>query len=381
MQVPHPKMFDTWPEEWKWDTMKTYYDKVAEVFHLTENPSTDGVHYLNGTGGDLLKGALDPLGFKESNPVYATAFTMGVPYVTVSNGVRQSTASVYLPPAMKRSNFEYMGETTVSEILQESGRALGVRCRDVNGRQFQINLKDTGLLVLTGGVFNTAKLLLANNLGNGQVGKQISDHTHKTVTYSRGKMSGLKGFDPSQLTPGQVEVEQYKSYRSGPMAQFGPTWVAYFSASENDHDAFDVEAWVSPIGENKLSLGFVLMRPTCSHADISIDADGTLKMDGALYLGCSEDEAMLSKTVSQVSQQVGQQPDHPWDGKGDSMNHWSGSCKLGDCVDPKTLTVIGTQNVFVADSSIFPNPIWGHPTYTLIASALRAADILEQQLK
>lgn len=195
-------------------------------------------------------------------------------------------------------------------------------------------------------------------------------------------MGGLKGFDPSKLTTGQVEVDQYKNHRSGPMAQFGPTWVAYFSAnSENEHDAFDVEAWVSPIGENKLSLGFVLMRPTCSHADLSIQADGTLKMDGTLHLGCSEDADMLRKTVSQVSQQVGQQPDQQWDGKGDAMNHYSGSCKLGDCVDPKTLTVLGTENVFVADSSIFPNPIWGHPTYTLIASALHAADILEQQLQ
>merc|ERR1712048_738051 len=122
-----------------------------------------------------------------------------------------------------------------------------------------------GLLVLTRGVFNTAKLLLASNMGNSQVGKQISDHTHKTVTYSGGNMDGLQGFDASKLAPGQPEVEQYKSHRSGPMAQFGPTWVAYFSAnseSEHDFDGFDVEAWVSPIGENQLSLGFVLMRPT-----------------------------------------------------------------------------------------------------------------------
>merc|ERR1712003_482132 len=118
------------------------------------------------------------------------------------------------------------------------------------------------------------------------------------------------------------------------------------------------------------------MRPTCSTADLRFSGGRFYMDNNRLYQGCAEDDETLRKAVSLVSHQLGMDP--AYDGPADAMNHYSGSCKLGDCVDPKNLLVRGTDNVFVADSSLFPGPIWGHPAFTVIAVALKAAEILAQ---
>merc|ERR1711907_641591 len=62
------------------------------------------------------------------------------------------------------------------------------------------------------------------------------------------------------------------------------------------------------------------------------------------------------------------------------INHWAGTCPLGKCVDAETLRVHGFKNVAVADASLLPYQVWGHPALTLTALALRSADLLASSL-
>merc|ERR1712070_242398 len=62
------------------------------------------------------------------------------------------------------------------------------------------------------------------------------------------------------------------------------------------------------------------------------------------------------------------------------INHFAGTCPLGKCVDAKTLRVHGFKNVAVADASLLPGQVWGHPALTLSAVAFRAADLLASSL-
>merc|ERR1711976_834209 len=63
------------------------------------------------------------------------------------------------------------------------------------------------------------------------------------------------------------------------------------------------------------------------------------------------------------------------------INHFAGTCPLDKCVDAETLRIHGIQNVAVADASLLPGQVWGHPALTLTALALRAADLLAASLQ
>jgi choline dehydrogenase-like flavoprotein len=62
-----------------------------------------------------------------------------------------------------------------------------------------------------------------------------------------------------------------------------------------------------------------------------------------------------------------------------TANHFGGTVPLGPgagAVDTASLIVRGTSNVAVADASLIPSPVTGHPVATIMAIADRAGDIL-----
>jgi choline dehydrogenase-like flavoprotein len=59
------------------------------------------------------------------------------------------------------------------------------------------------------------------------------------------------------------------------------------------------------------------------------------------------------------------------------MNHPGGTCGLDTCIDSRTLLVKGLENVAVCDNSIVPEQAIVHTAFSLMAMALRGADILK----
>lgn len=51
--------------------------------------------------------------------------------------------------------------------------------------------------------------------------------------------------------------------------------------------------------------------------------------------------------------------------------HYAGTCSIGQCTS-HDLKVIGTENVYVVDSSTFPTPIRAHNVITAIAVGRKA---------
>merc|ERR1712048_1060085 len=115
---------------------------------------------------------------------------------------------------------------------------------------------------------------------------------------------------------------------------------------------------------------------------------GTLFSRNELY-SCSRDKDTMDEAARKIgaamSQRFNASPITPATGSPswgfDSANHWAGGCRLGSCLDPKTMLVRATTNVAVADSSLFPTTIWSHPSLTCAVTAAKAADILAEQLK
>eukprot|EP00929_Paragymnodinium_shiwhaense_P037343 TRINITY_DN19911_c1_g2_i1.p1 TRINITY_DN19911_c1_g2~~TRINITY_DN19911_c1_g2_i1.p1 ORF type:complete len:646 (+),score=61.01 TRINITY_DN19911_c1_g2_i1:85-2022(+) len=492
-QIPLPGNFASWPIGWQFEDMEPYLDSARELFYYTQTPSADGLHYLNDTGADLVRTAFLNVGFSDGDPIQAKNGIMGVPYVSSKHGLRVSTASELLPAALQLDNFEMRLDAHVVEIVHDDGLASAVKLETGE----ILKLRPAGRIILTAGVWNTARMLLQNELGNDQVGKGVSDHTHHSSRWEKTAPSSwntLNAFSlkppssesigmylgqnnsgnacgnekpdyeqyfdknafqpygatdidddqraPSGLTPQQCEercsadascmcvtqerstgkcwkrgscvpsewVSQhnagYNVYMKrkaapspseafagvGPLAQYGPTFVVYMKApstnTSGEEEDFDVELWVSPAtpsgsesSDPPLDIAIVLMRPECSSLDIELSQENSvLRSNDQVHEDCKRDSDTIKSVeafVQNAMNTVGYSGEF---NSGDDMNHWAGSCKLGSCTDPATLTVLGTQNVLAADASILPTQVWGHPSLTLQALALKAADTIASNI-
>lgn len=385
VQLPQQENFAHWPVGWRGPDLAPYFEAAQSLYHITDAPSSNGDHYLDQVGADFVRRAFAKAGVATSSSLLKTANTMSRPHVTAANGVRQSTASQLLPQALKQANFELRLETEVVKILHDDrSRVGGVRVRRADGSSEILRLKRRGLLILSAGALNTPRLLLESGINaNGHVGKYLSDHPLKSMIY---KTPGRPGAYPQGATgsfrlkpPRRNDVLQYAKSQSGPLAQFGPTLTAFIRdpSTPGRPGDYDVEVWVNPVGkQGELHVSLALMRPTCSKATLSLNR-GRLRSSGSLYLGCSRDRRTINFAMSRVDRWLGKQgAKRISTSRARSLNHWAGTCSLGRCVDPKSLRVHGTENLAVADASLLPGQVWGHPALTLTAVALKAADTL-----
>ena len=385
MQLVHPDNFNSWPEGWRAQDLEPFVKRAEKDFHITQIPSADGQHYLDDAGGNFVRQAFEKFGgpaggFVEDNTTQPRGGIFHIPHVSAKNGVRQSTALMYLPEAMERPNFKLLLMKQAIKIESVAGtQATGLRVQDEEtGIEETLKLKADGLLVLTAGAINTPRLLLRSGMtAFGAVGKTISDHSlwHQ-------KFRCLHGSDPKVF--GEVTqhiLSQYLDSKSGPLAQFGPIFTGFWKdpRTPGGNERYDIEYWMSPQEDpGLLALQVALMRETCSDAKMALNFDGTIRLEGAPRNGCDYDITTMQNAMNWLDHMLGSAgchkegpTEHNW-----AFNHWAGSCALGACVNPDTLLVHGTRNVAVADASITPTTIWGHPALTLKGIAFKAADTL-----
>lgn len=381
MQKPSEGNFQNWPEGWRGTDLARYYQLAESMLHITDTPSNDARQYLEQAGAAFVRDALGRAGFTPA-ALKPVAGTMGRPYVSARDGVRQSTASVLLPKALRRPNFELRLSSEVTEILYDGkGRVTGVRVKGAAGAPETLALKSRGLVVLCAGALNTPRLLLASGLtAGGTVGKGISDHALLSLVYATSEATEAFGIRP----PSSSAIAQYVESRSGPLAQFGPTLAAFLRdpSTAGGSDVFDVELWVNPHGHaGEVHVSLVLMRPTCSSADLRLTGEGRVGLSNDLYLQCERDQKTMQFAIDFVDRWLGARGARPvYRGAATAMNHFAGSCALGPCASPADLRIRGAQRLAVADASLLPGQVWAHPALTLTALALKAGDVLAQSL-
>eukprot|EP00425_Heterocapsa_triquetra_P036683 CAMPEP_0195075268 /NCGR_PEP_ID=MMETSP0448-20130528/18177_1 /TAXON_ID=66468 /ORGANISM="Heterocapsa triquestra, Strain CCMP 448" /LENGTH=725 /DNA_ID=CAMNT_0040107635 /DNA_START=3 /DNA_END=2180 /DNA_ORIENTATION=+ len=396
--IPLETNFAHWPRGWRWADLSSYFAEVRRLFSITEAPSADGRHYLDDTGANAFHFAMKGAGMKHGDILKPVAGSMGIPQVTASGGLRQSTASVFLPAALKRSNFKLRLQSKVVEILRDGARATGVLYEDASGARHVAALAEGGVVVLAGGSMNTPRLLLASGVGpagavhNAEVGRGISDHAHLSAWFS---VDSDEVAEFAARPPAMTTIREYSSHRAGGLAQYGPTYAAYVRdpSTAGAPEDWDVEVWITPsTTAGRVAMGFVLMRPTCSSGDLAIAGwDNHVELPrNRLHLACERDRQTMQYALDLVQRHmanhggrlVGTSPSSV-NGrieKANSMNHWVAGCAIGRCTDPKTLRVRGTDNIAVADASLLPDQVWGHPAYTLQAVGLKVGDMLASSL-
>eukprot|EP00931_Biecheleriopsis_adriatica_P102347 TRINITY_DN77328_c0_g1_i1.p1 TRINITY_DN77328_c0_g1~~TRINITY_DN77328_c0_g1_i1.p1 ORF type:complete len:624 (-),score=83.14 TRINITY_DN77328_c0_g1_i1:245-2083(-) len=394
-----------WPESWNATVMEPYFDKVKVEFTITATPSADGRHYLDDSGPKALASILAtpcrkdspkpcpyPNGFFEESQERPRSGSMGIPRVSAFGGLRQSFATSMQQRMRSHANYSLRLESEVIKIGHQKNRASFVTYQTTSGTS-TISLRKNGIVVASAGAIGTPRVLLNSSIGDPNIlGHGLSDHSLTRQFFSKPDMIGT-AFDFQNKTQLNLSWEYFLQNQTGPFAQYGPVWVAFIRdpTTPGMPEDYDVEVFINPQSKRDLmEVWYALMRPTCSNATLVWDQtkNRLVNVQDNLYLACDRDKQTMSyaRKVMQARMEEAGVSCAAVQGEscGDvdsttpvyGLNHFVGTCALGPCVDPDTLLLHGWENVAVADASIVPRQIWGHPVMTLQALTFRAADML-----
>jgi choline dehydrogenase len=180
-----PLDFDTWAQLGNrgWG-----YADVLPYFKRLERRVGNGDDTLRGKEGPLTVTDIDwhhPLceAFIEGavslgiprNPDYNGAVQEGVAYAqrTIQKGRRQSAATAFLKPAMKRPNLTVRTSAHATSIVLEGKRAVGVRYNRGGARGAPVEVRARREVILSGGTYNSPQLMQLSGIGPAAVLQEL----------------------------------------------------------------------------------------------------------------------------------------------------------------------------------------------------------------
>ena len=100
------------------------------------------------------------------NPDYNGATQEGVGWMdaNASNGIRQSASRCYLLPALSQNNLNVVSNATVSRIILNGKRAVGVEYINASGEKLIV--KATQEVLLCAGAYNSPQILMLSGIGD-----------------------------------------------------------------------------------------------------------------------------------------------------------------------------------------------------------------------
>lgn len=319
------------------------------------------------------------------------------------SGARYSPDRVLLPRLANFPNVSVLDNTSVRrlETTADGSRVKVARAIRLQDRSDAVISADRFVLAM-GGVETPRMLLLSaddrsqrNGLGNagGQLGRGFSDHLFPAATVDVGRRVGSR--------PGyETMITDY--YRSSALRRDIPSFNIMGSPAM---DWFPIgnEAIRWSIRDDTLSLQEVrerIPRIAVLSTQSEIEGNGTLELDaenvdefGAPVakitmpltdwdLSAQSEFTMLAEKLADAMGAANLSNDAP-PGAGLGY-HPSGATAMGTSPDTgvcdRNLKVFGTDNVYVASSSVFPHMGAYNPTLTIAALAIRLAAHLRGEL-
>ena len=245
------------------------YDGVLPYFRKSENNTRLNNEY-HGVGGDMnvtqqiqhnpltraFVRAWQELGI-DFNADVNGAQQDGVTFydVTQRNARRESAATAFLRPAMKRPNLMVITKAQATKLLVEGNNVVGVEYR--RGRRTHVARAD-GEVVLSGGAVNSPRLLMLSGIGPADHLRSVNvDVVHDLPGVGQNFQDHLDVNMIAETTPVSYNQEdrldrairhmiQYLLYKTGPMticiAEAGA-----FIRSSNEVEAPDVQVHCLPV--------------------------------------------------------------------------------------------------------------------------------------
>jgi choline dehydrogenase len=346
----------------------------------------------------------------------------GLYQITARNGRRSSASVAYLKQARRRSNLRVMTGCTVTRIVVENDRAVGVEC--IRGSR-RIVYRARKEVIVSAGAIATPKLLMLSGIGPAAhlashgihthvdlpgVGQNFQDHIEISLVY---QLNGPHSYDKYKKLHWKAAAGiNYALFRNGPassnLIEGGAFWWGDKEQADPDIQYFmvvgaGIEEGVEAVpggngctvnlgqirprsrGEVTLLSGDPLANPRVAPRyfsdpyDLEAITDGTL---GALEIMA---QPAIAKYVAarhvptpSCSSRIQIQDFCRRDAH--AALHPSGTCRIGKdamaVVDPE-LRVHGIDGLRVADASVMPTLISGNPNAVCIMIGERAADFVK----
>ncbi|KAJ6264355.1 hypothetical protein Dda_0500 [Drechslerella dactyloides] len=419
-----------WPAGWNYNDMLPYANKVFARIPSTTTPSQDGVRY----GQDLynlMYNVLQPKGWDPIDPISQpdrkNRTFVHVPEM-FSGGQRGGPLATYLVSAKGRSNFRLYINTAVTKLVRTNGQITGVETESTGtgGMRYLFPVNANGRVILSAGVFNTAKILFRSGIGptdslnavkassdgprmitssqwiNLPVGYNLHDQDNTDVVISHPSISSYD-FYAAYDDPIPADRDKYLNSRAGQLAEAAPNCNTVFFENFNSPDGrvrqvqwtARKEPSLGAAGDDMVTLSLYLTTGTTSRGRLTIQSDLNTIVSVSPYLTTQEDiDAKVKAIQSWINAAKGYKDltfvyPTPDDTAADYLtnylgghgsNHWMGTCRMGTddgtkggkaVVDSNT-QVWGTKNLFVIDASVFPSPITANPSAYIMSVAERA---------
>lgn len=419
---PPASDFDTYyPAGWKSGNMKSAIEKVKARQPITNTPSADGKRYLESGYEAAKKWLVNGAGLKNvavNGQRDEKSGVFGRTNYAYEKGQRSGPAKTYLKSALARPNFTLKSGVQVKRVQRLGGKATAVDAV-INGKQTTFKLAKNGRVVLSGGSFFSPQLLMMSGIGdpaslsnltsnkllsmaptqwinNTAVGTGLYDNPNTFIVLSG---PGVKSYNFNYASPIVSDKELYLNSRSGPYASAGPTGLLWDLVKQADGSTIAVQGTLNVAGSfgytgtDTITLNVYATSGGKSKSRIVLnnkglpgpatdflyknpaDADAVATVIAKLFKGLpnsgltplnipsTASKADILKYITTPSQYT----------RG-YVNHWSGSCKIGACVDSNT-RVKGMENLHVVDSSI-TEAFTTNPMFGIVAVAERASELI-----
>lgn len=362
------------------------------------------------------------------NPDYNGESQVGAGLVqsTIKNGKRQSGATAFLKPALKRNNLKTITYARVDKILFQDKKAQGVQY-EKGGKKFQVKAKKE--IILSAGAFKSPQLLLLSGIGKESelkkhgidcvheligVGENLQDHLFYPISALSKTQEGINHF----ISPlSQINAAwNYFIHRKGVFCNSPLEGMAFFDldligkevnfqlhfspiniGSQYGYDAYDLYDYPRKDGFTILP---TLLHPK-SRGTVSLASSDPSKppVIQPNFLKEKEDLEQLikgGKLVFKIMEEEAmkkhiKENGLPYNRKSDDLlvehikktletvYHPVGSCKMGSdsmAVVDASLKVHGVRNLRVVDASIMPKIVSGNTNAPVFMIAEKAADLI-----
>ncbi|MFC7397274.1 GMC family oxidoreductase [Chelatococcus sp. GCM10030263] len=419
------------------DTGTWSYEDLLPVFMAQEDNDTfhDEYHGINGGLAVSLPKGINTLNqyclkaFQEYglpyNPDYNGESQIGVSPVqsTVGNHRRCSAVDAYLRPHLASGRVTLLTGKTVTRILIENKRAVGVELSD-NGLK-TISARE---VVLSAGAVHSPTILMHSGVGpatqlrehgiaviidSPEVGENLHDHPMVPV---RAYVKGDLGYQAAAHGLGTVKAGlRYLVTKDGPAAGTGIETVSHWNPSDFTADP-TIQCYHAPIIANQdlkatgdrsgITFELVVLQPKSRGWVRLADSDPTsMPLINPNFMGEEEDLRAAVESVHAIRKVMAQESLAPvieeemepgpriqtdaeigeWVKRAvTTMWHPVGTCRMGQderAVVDARLRVRGVDGLRVIDASIMPNITSGNTNAPTQALARHASAMLVEDLK